>query len=83
MCFIVLLTGRTDMNMLLKENTFNILPCPMTPRSRHHLYIHLVIGLYCCYRITMSLKCLKASSRLVQKNDVKQQITTITFSSSL
>ena len=38
-------------------NTFKNPPCPITPPSRHHLYIiHLINGPHCFYCITMSLK---------------------------
>ena len=50
-------------------------PCPITPPSRHHLYIiHLIDGLRRFYHITLSLKWL-----LVSKSDVKQQFTDFIF----
>ena len=62
----------------VKENTVNN-PCPITPPSRHHLYIiHLVKKgipcinkLHCFYRITIPLKL-----PLVPRRDVKQCPTT-------
>ena len=58
----------------VKENIVNN-PCPITPPSRHHLYIiHLIKKgipcinkLHCFYRITIPLKL-----PLVPKRDVKQ-----------
>ena len=53
----------------VKENALNNPPCPITPNSRHHLYIiHLINGVCTVfYRTTMSHKW-----SLVPKRDVKQ-----------
>ena len=58
----------------VEENTFTNPRCPITPPSRHHLYIiDFINGLCCFYRITMSIKWL-----LVPKSDVKQWLPTTT-----
>ena len=41
----------------VNKNNINNPPCPITPTSRHHLYIiHLINGLHYFYCITMSRK---------------------------
>ena len=62
----------------VKECILNNPPCPITPRSRHHLYIiHLIKSPHCFHHITMSPKW-----QLVPKRNVKQQLTPTPLSSS-
>ena len=57
---------------IVKENTLKNPTCPITPPSRHHLYIiHLTYILHCFYHITLWIKW-----PLVPKSDIKRQFTT-------
>ena len=80
MCFIVILTGRTDMHMLLKENINITMPYdPTLTSSSLHSFRQWTVLLLSYYNATQMSKGLFTISA---KNGVKQQITTITLSSS-